>query len=494
MLVAIAAGYVLCNMVFKQHQQDLKKITIGWVVVTVMIFIIPNPAIYFVLLGGVLLALAPKEDSKRFQFYCALMPAVPMNLVWRASLPGIETLMWFDHIKIITISLLLPMFIQPRKRPNPFERDADLRRSYKLFSLFFAYLVLTLMLGWRGSNATSVVRMCLETFLSPMLLLLMANRLCRDRSVVNDVLFGMLVSGVFVALIACVEQVTRWKLYNEVSRSFIFYQHFSMNVRDIRWGMMRTPATMGPIPLGYFMALCVVISMYFSGLKKRGYESYGGSFMVTALLIIGLIFSGSRGAWFIALIMIGMIIILEKRFKALRTIAVIAGIIVAISAPAVLDHFAESDPYGTFQYRIDLFNNSLIAIKDNIVLGANDFRSHPALQASRQGEGIIDVVNVYLGVALKYGVPALLILLTVIIGTVKGLLKKRSVLELQGTAPDLEWQTRALVVMIIGGITMVATVSFVDRISHYLWLTLVLGICFLGIKAVADEKTKSTPG
>lgn len=487
-LVAIYAGYMLCTYVFRHHRQDIKNMAIGWAVITVLIFLIPSPPVYFLLMGLILFKIAPKDRDKRFQFYCAVLPAIPMIFLWRISFLGIETVMMFDHVKLISIAILLPLFFEPKSKQSFQPSQAHVRQSYRLFKLFLVYLIVTLILELRGSNATSMVRMCVETFLNPIIFLVVANRMCRDRQMLNAVLLAMLVSGVFIALISCVEQFTKWKLYNEVSGRFVLWKTAAQVVRDIRWGMMRTPTTLGPIPLGYFMSLCIVISIYFSGLKKRGDQQYGGSILITMLCFAGLIFSGSRGAWIIAAVMLGFLKFFDDGFKPLRGIVTVAGVLAIFSFPAIMNYLAQSDPYGTFRYRMDLFTNSLIVIKDNFMFGDLDFRSHPALEASRQGQGIIDVVNVYLGVALRYGVPVLMLLLFIIVSVIKGLLKVRAKEEALEVGSDYEWQARIVLVMILGGITMVATVSFVDRISHYLWLTLVFGMCFLGLEKGAGDK------
>ena len=56
------------------------------------------------------------------------------------------------------------------------------------------------------------------------------------------------------------------------------------------------------------------------------------------------------------------------------------------------------DTQGTFQYRYDLILNSMDAVSNNWLLGSADYIGNEQLQQSRQGQGIIDVVNVYLQV------------------------------------------------------------------------------------------------
>ena len=58
-------------------------------------------------------------------------------------------------------------------------------------------------------------------------------------------------------------------------------------------------------------------------------------------------------------------------------------------------------------YRQRLFDNAMIVIQRNPLLGSFDFRSTPEMQSMIQGQGIIDIVNTYIGMALQVGLIGL---------------------------------------------------------------------------------------
>lgn len=58
-------------------------------------------------------------------------------------------------------------------------------------------------------------------------------------------------------------------------------------------------------------------------------------------------------------------------------------------------------------YRERLLDNSLIVIERNLWFGSFDFRKTPEMQSMVQGQGIIDIVNTYLNLALRFGVVGL---------------------------------------------------------------------------------------
>jgi hypothetical protein len=58
-------------------------------------------------------------------------------------------------------------------------------------------------------------------------------------------------------------------------------------------------------------------------------------------------------------------------------------------------------------YRERLLDNSWIVIQRNPLFGSFDFRNTPEMQSMIQGDGIIDIVNTYLNLALRVGLVGL---------------------------------------------------------------------------------------
>ncbi|NJK42306.1 MAG: O-antigen ligase family protein [Aquincola sp.] len=64
---------------------------------------------------------------------------------------------------------------------------------------------------------------------------------------------------------------------------------------------------------------------------------------------------------------------------------------------------------GNVTYRAQLIDRALIVFWQNPIFGSLYFISNPVLEEMRQGQGIIDIVNSYVGVALAYGGIGLLL-------------------------------------------------------------------------------------
>lgn len=478
-IVTVIVANLMCKLVFPSQKQTINRIMAGWILLTLMLFLTPTAPVYFLSSAIILLILAPKPIDDKLQFYFAMLVAVPTAAVWRISLPGIETLLELDHVKTLSLTLLIPIyFLHKANNHDSNQHPSSDLQSKRMFGMFFSFLLIAMLMDLRATNATTALRNIFGTYLDVIILVLVVFKFCRDMKIVDKVLFAILISGVSVAFISCIQAVMSWNFYSQDNLIFFVEGEDTGSVVSFyRSGVLRTSSTMGTASSGLYLSFCLVLNHYFSGLKRRGNAEYGGSLFISIVLIAGVFLTGSRGAWLAVTLMFGLIILMQKRFRFLRGLAGLGVVIAIFSLPEIIDILIASDPYGTFQYRVDLFHNSLIAIKDNIYFGSKFFIDHPALQASIQGQGIIDIVNSYVGFALNYGVPMLALLVLVLFKVIVRLVKLRKQAENSQGAQLIEWQARTILAIIVGAFIMVATVSLVDRIAQYLWVSLVLGMC-----------------
>ncbi len=83
----------------------------------------------------------------------------------------------------------------------------------------------------------------------------------------------------------------------------------------------------------------------------------------------------------------------------------------------------------------------------------------PKMEDLRQGEGIIDIVNTYLGVALNYGLVGLFLFLGfILLGMIKTYLRVR---ELTTSDPDFALFGASLIACIVGTLIMIDSSSFI---------------------------------
>ena len=135
-----------------------------------------------------------------------------------------------------------------------------------------------------------------------------------------------------------------------------------------------------------------------------------------ALLLAGGLYAPlSRGPWIGAAVMIVVFIGTGrkaiKRLMLLGAAGVLALPLLAVvpGGQKVLDllPFIGTVEVENITYRQRLIDNAVIVIQRNPWLGSFNFRSTPEMQSMIQGQGIIDIVNTYIGIALSFGLVGL---------------------------------------------------------------------------------------
>jgi O-antigen ligase len=141
-----------------------------------------------------------------------------------------------------------------------------------------------------------------------------------------------------------------------------------------------------------------------------------------ALLVGGLVATVSRGPW-VAAVIAALAFWAAANSSRMR---VAVGLAALISVAALFDtqipilpSLASVDQF-TVDYRTELFSKSLEVISEHPWFGSEFFRDRLAAKGMLQGEGIVDVVNTYLGVALASGIVGLGFFVTLLAAVLLG--------------------------------------------------------------------------
>ena len=130
-------------------------------------------------------------------------------------------------------------------------------------------------------------------------------------------------------------------------------------------------------------------------------------------------------------------------------------------------------------YRADLFDNALIVILRHPLFGSDDYLETPEMQDMIQGQGIIDIVNSYVQIALKAGLVGLAIYLLFFFTVLLGLWS--AIRQVPDTEVDLKTLGRALLATLCGALLTIATVSNIGQIPYLLWLLTGLSTAYCAI-------------
>ncbi len=490
-IFAIVTGPIYLFLRFSSSQ-NLKKETKGWIIVwcctTVLAFLSPNFWIYAAFLFVGLNYYAGPNPIQRICLFFVLLPSLPAATI---AIPGfglINYLFSIGHHHVLILSLLVPLIL---KKSN----GITINRSVNfMLLLYFALLFIVFL---RDQTITEVLRnstVLVITMLIPFFAISKTVKTLEDfKKIMFAILFGILVQ----ATIGIAETLKSWHLYNGVVLSL-----------GVDWGfggylgrnnLLRASGALGhPIALGYICVIGLAMIMQFYDKKKRSAVKLYWLFV--AILTGGLVATLSRGPWVgAALAILAYILSGQKALNKLVKLGM-AGLValVILSATPTGQSFIDLIPFvssdeeshaaSTISYRQRLMEQSWIVIKRNPIFGTADFLDTPEMESMRQGEGIIDIVNTYLSVALETGLVGLSIFLSIFLIPLARLYKMLP--KLKGNIELNDWliKNRVLMAMIVGVMFTIFTASSIGVIPIYYWSMLGLACAF--VKAARTELLK----
>jgi O-antigen ligase len=146
---------------------------------------------------------------------------------------------------------------------------------------------------------------------------------------------------------------------------------------------------------------------------------------------------------------------------------------------------------GGVEYRQQLFEASLLVMKQNPWFGGGDYIGELAALGMVQGEGIVDLVNTYLAVALTQGLVGLGLFAGVFASAAAGLL---SAWRRVGADSDLHRFGRALLAALAAALAIIATMSPILCVPTMYWLLAGLCVAYAHLAEASNLTISSVPG
>ncbi|MHC8367368.1 O-antigen ligase family protein [Pseudomonas sp. ZT5P21] len=444
-----------------------------WFVLTILAFVSHSFWVYVAVTVVVLSVARKREHNPAALFFILLFLVPPAS----AQVPGFGLINYFidlNYVRLLSLCVLLPAFFVLRGR-------ADTRAFGRTWpdKLLAAYLILTSLLLLRETTVTDTLRQSLYLFTDIFLPYYVASRALKNLSDFKDALLAFVLAAMVMSLIGLFEFSRSWLLYNGLISAM--GMHWEMSSYLNRGGLLRASVTTGQaIALG--MVISVAIGFYL--FLQEGVRSKFQRLLGALLLAGGLFAPLSRGPWIGAASMLMVFVATGrsaiKRLMLLALAAVLALPLLPIvpGGQKVLDllPFIGTVEVENITYRQRLIDNSLIVIQRNPWLGSVDFRNTPEMQAMIQGEGIIDIVNTYIGIALSSGLIGLTIFVA-FFGTVLFGIRKA-----MRTFPNKDDEARrlgrALLATLAGILVTIVTVSSITVIPVVYWSVAGLGVAY----------------
>jgi len=464
---------------FATDAGDFDRRRNAWIALTMLVFLANDFWIYVV---GAIIILgfsAIRETNKLAMFLALLMVIPPLSKIV-PGFAGIAVIFDVNHVRTLSVVLLLPAWLSLRRDSGviPFGRSiAD--------KLLLGYIIEPLILQGAVDSITNTVRYGLYSFVDTFLPYYVASRGLRDLKAYRDVLVSFAFAVLLMTPLAVFEYARHWLLYSEVANALNVSD--SMTSYMLRSDRLRVVVASGhSIILGYV----VMISLGCLPFVRAAFSSRWSYFSAFGLLAFTLVATGARGPW-IASISVALVLLALGRSPAKQlTRASIAFIllVVVMSMTTTGKDIIDSLPFiGTantdsVDYRQRVFDISILVIKQNLWLGSFAYMTNPLMQQLIQGEGIIDIVNSYLGVALTYG----MIGLSLFCGIFSvGLWNVAKIMRGLSKDDDVYLLGRSLVAILIGILIVIATLSSIGVVPILYWI--VAGLCE-GYRRLASSK------
>jgi O-antigen ligase len=336
-------------------------------------------------------------------------------------------------------------------------------------------MILSLVLMARDDILTNVLRALFDWIVGVIIPYYAISRSLRDIKSFRDTLMSIIVATLVVCVIGGFEFVRHWILYATLGDAL--GTTFTPGYLG-RGDYLRASATSGQaIVLGYVVATAIGLYLGMGKMVPNRWAYRAGA----ALLLVGIVAPLSRGPWIGMTAMVLMFILAGKNVvKQIAKLAVVLGLLFGVLALTgnteaivqFLPFVGNIDDFNV-SYRQQLFDRSIQVVLENPFFGSNTYLSK--MEDLRQGQGIIDLVNTYIIVALNTGLAGLTLFVSffawILFAVAKGARAGH-------TDADTKELGKALFVTLAGVLIMIFSVSTVYHVPIYLWSIAALGVAY----------------
>ena len=451
---------------------DSKRWMMSWFVVIILAFTVGNFWVYITLSGMFISVYSSKSVNKMAIFFILLYVIPPLE----TTVPGfglVNYLFVLSHPRFIILIILLPAALSIASKNN-FRFT-----SIWVDKFLLLYIILIVILRLRDTSFTDMLRAGFTGFTDIFLPYYVASRSLKNLQQVKVVAYAFVTVAIVVSIIAIFESGKSWLVYSTLGTALDTGDPYG-NYLD-RAGSLRAMSSLGhPIVMGYFVTIAIGFYLFLSqSIANKWIKRLGGF-----ILVLGLYVPLSRGPWIGAFVMIIVFILLSsKSIKNLSRLFIAGALILPLIAVLpggskfinLIPFFGNTET-GNITYRENLFENSMTVIKRNLIFGSTDYLNTREMQAMIQGEGIVDIVNTYLNIALDTGVVGLALFVSIFIAVIIGI--RRRLNRITDRTNEFHLLGRSLIAIIIAILTIIATASSVGTVAVTYWAIVGIGVAY----------------
>lgn len=503
-LRALVVILVLASVVFGYVQrsafgipiatEDLRRRRNLWLGITLLAFLAHNFSIYIVGAAVLLLAMT-KAEKNPLALFLFLIFAVPPFSEKILGVGAINQLFEINHLRLLSLTILLPAWYVIGKN-----KETEPLGGFWADRFILCYLFINAALVFGFGNFTAELRSAIiYPFMDIFLPYYVASRSLRSLAAAKDALASLGVSCLILGIIGIFEFFKHWLLYSSLPSALGVNFGMGNYLGRGDLGVIRALASTGHgIALGYVLVVALLLYQFVQPRERRPVSNTVGSLV----LLAGAIAALSRGPWVglaAGVVVFTLMSANRKRdFSRLLSYSCLVLIIVLISPYRdrvinILPFIGDTDA-GSVTYRQMLLENSLLVISQRPWFGGGNYYNELASMGMVQGEGIVDLVNTYLCIALSQGCVGLVLFVGVFAAAGARLFRAWTCAEL---SPEAHLLGRSLISALVAMLVTIATVSPILCIPTVYWV--LAGLCvgcarFLEPTAVSSKGNLRSSG
>ncbi len=439
--------------------EDFKRRRNVWIGLTACAFLSPSFWFYAPVAFAVL-AWAGRRDSNPAALYLfafAIIPPVSVDI----PIVLVNQLFPLSQARILAIAVLVPAAF----RVFSVNEGGVGRRWNSLDWILLAFIALQIVLVIPYESSTNTLRRSFLFFIDTVLVYYVFSRTLISRRTLVDALATFTLICAIYGAVAIFESFKGWLLYEQIRPGWGLLNNGAFLLRG---DSLRAQASAGhSLTLGYTLTVAFGFWLYL----RAHVTSKTLRMATTGLFCLALYATHARGPWLTAVVVYFAFLFLapgggSALVKGLFGFAAVSG---AILATPLGDRIVDTLPFiGTVDQENVIYRQRLAEESWRLVWH-HPFFGDPFVAANlemlRQGQGIIDLMNAYAGVALYFGLIGLCLFAGFfVISTIRTYTAQASV---RTRSPDLAALGAALAAGMIGSLFFMATAS-VDWVEYVL--------------------------
>ncbi len=332
-------------------------------------------------------------------------------------------LMNVDHSRMLTWLLLLPALLEARRQQ---QQEALHHPTHKTpidamdvaMHIYFWGMCAILAFMY-GPSFTAWLRQVAEWWVDIYLPYWGVRFAFSTHAQIRRTLAGFCLFSMVLCLVSIPEMTRGWPIYGAIQDWW--GEAWGLSIYLMRDGMLRAQTSTGhSLAFGFAMATATGLWLWLYRFTRQRWVGWLG--MVVLLAGVGTALS--RATWLSAGLMMLLFTALSGQVRhimlaltgSVAVFSVLAAVVPAfqelinklpiIGNPEAVAAAAAASPEDDKEYRQAIFEGALELIKDNLLFGLPNAISY--LEYLKQGQGIVDIVNSYIGIALNFGMTGLL--------------------------------------------------------------------------------------